>query len=587
MAEAVLGQKGTGLGHSYNLYAYGEQRGRDTANNRSKIYVEAKLTSGRTNWSSGYASYIRVYWHDNRENYDRLCFETAISSCAYNSSYYASGEIWVTHNDDGGLSGYVYATFTKGGTSSYAPSTGGVTTDWTALWTVPRASTPSIPNGAANIGDSVTISTNRASSSFTHTLSYKFGTATGQIATGVGTSTTWAIPDNLAKQIPNATEGTCTITCVTYNGGTNIGTKTYNCKLKIKDTVKPTVSGNVTVTEGNTNLNSLNLGVYLTNKSIINVTFAGAGIYDSTITKFCVQINDGETITADSIVNLNELIKSVPVIDGTNVIKAWVIDSRQISSDQKTANIIGRLYVPPIISSFISARCNESKKDDDENVYGKISVVGSITDIKGSDGTTSKNTMYCKYRYKDSNSSDWSNLIDVNVSGFNIDFTGDNSILISNSDGQSVEFLTSTKYDIELYLYDTIMLKDSGWSGSGEPEEDQLLKLLKRAGNLLTGFDLMHFNSSGKAIALGKKSEATGYALLTSKPSKWDSEYKNYFRKVGNHYNQITDSTAPTWATNTFYEREDYKWFEVRMDQIKFEGAIYLDNVKLLWYEEE
>ena len=83
------------------------------------------------------------------------------------------------------------------------------------------------------------------------------------------------------------------------------------------------------------------------------------------------------------------------------------------------------------------------------------------------------------------------------------------------------------------------------------------------------------------------KSEATGYVLLTSKPSKWDSEYKNYFRKVGNHYNQITDSTAPTWSADTFYEREDYKWFEVRMDQIKFEGALYLDNIKLLWYEEE
>ena len=54
MAEAVLGQKGTGLGNNYNLYAYGEQRSRDTANNRSKVYVEEKLTSGKTNWSSGY-----------------------------------------------------------------------------------------------------------------------------------------------------------------------------------------------------------------------------------------------------------------------------------------------------------------------------------------------------------------------------------------------------------------------------------------------------------------------------------------------------------------------------------------------------
>lgn len=579
--------KSTDLGNGYSLQAYFSQGNTDVSNNKSSVYVEAKLSSGNINWSSGYNSYIRVYWHDNRENYDRLVAETAISSCAYWSSYYASGTIDVYHKDDGTLSGYAYATFSKGGTSSYAPNSGGVATDWTALWSIARASTPSVSGGEGNIGSSVTINTNRASNSFTHTLSYKFGETTGTIASNVGASTTWAIPNTLANQIPNASEGNCTITCVTYNGNTNIGTKTYTLKLKVPDTIKPSISGNLSVSEGNSNINSLSLGVYLTDKSSVSVSFAGDGIYNSTITKFRAQINDNEIKEAETISDLNSLLSSISVNDGNNIIKAWVVDSRGKISDPVQTTIIGRLYVAPIISNFITARCNESKKDDDENVYGKISMTGSVTDIKGSNGTTSKNAIYCKYRYKESNSNSWSNLINLSISNYDIDLTGYNSILIMDPNNQAYEFLTSTKYDIELYLYDKVTLKESGWSGSGTPTEAQLLKLLKKTGNLLTGFDLMHFNSSGKSVSFGKKSEATGYILLASQPSNWSTNYKDYYRKVGNGYNKITDNAAPTWAANTFYEREDYKWFEIRMDQIKFEGSVYLDGIKLLWYEEE
>lgn len=127
------------MGNGYTLNAYFNQGDR-YPENYSKVYVEAKLTSTSTYWSSGYASYLRVYWHDNRENYDRLVSEVAMYGCSASSNYYASGTIDVYHKDDGTLSGYAYATFEKGGTSSYAPSSGGVSTDWTNLWSIDRAS---------------------------------------------------------------------------------------------------------------------------------------------------------------------------------------------------------------------------------------------------------------------------------------------------------------------------------------------------------------------------------------------------------------------------------------------------------------
>lgn len=534
MAEAVLGQKGTGLGNNYNLYAYGEQRGRDTANNRSKVYVEAKLTSGRTNWSSGYASYIRVYWHDNRENYDRLCFETAISSCSYNSSYYASGEIWVTHKDDGSLSGYVYATFTKGGTSGYAPSTGGVTTDWTALWAVARASTPSI-DGTIYTGTTVTINTNRASSSFTHVLSYKYGELTGYInnsdTTKIGASTSWAIPANFAAQFPNANKGTCTITCDTYNGSTKIGTKTYNKDIYINNSLVPTISAKSAV-DGNTTIKNLNWGVYLVGKSYPVLSITAAGIQGSSISTYHAKINTGDEKTGITVAELNTNIHNEAVISGTNTIKVWVTDSRGAKSTEHSITFTGRTYSSPQISAFNVARCKSSSDltEDDEGTSVKLSASGSITDVKNS-GNASKNVMYAKTRYRVSPNGTWSGLTNLsgNVSGYSFNKTGNASVNLAGT------FPTTSKYDIELYVYDTVMLTESGWSGSGTPTEAQLSKLTRLQKSILTGFDLMHFHKNGKSVAFGKKSEAG----------------------------------------------DNDKWFEVRMDNIRFEGDVYVNGVPL------
>jgi microcystin-dependent protein len=531
MAEAVLGQKGTGLGNNYNLYAYGEQRSRDTANNRSKVYVEAKLTSGNTNWSSGYASYIRVYWHDNRENYDRLCFETAISSCGYNSSYYASGEIWVTHKDDGSLSGYVYATFTKGGTSGYAPSTGGVTTDWTALWTVPRASTPSI-NGTIYTGTTVTINTNRASSSFTHVLSYKYGELTGYInnsdTTKIGASTSWAIPANFAAQFPNANKGTCTITCDTYNGSTKIGTKTYNKDIYINTSLVPTISAK-SVVDGNSAIKNLNWGVYLVGKSYPVLSITAAGIQGSSISTYHAKINTGDEKIGTTVTELNTKIRNEVVISGTNTIKIWVTDSRGAKSTEHSVTFTGRVYSSPQISAFNVARCKSSSDltEDDEGTSVKLSAAGSIIDVKNS-SNTSKNVMYAKTRYRVSPNGTWSSLTNLsgNVSGYSFDKTGNASVNLAGT------FPTTSKYDVELYVYDTVMLTESGWNGSGTPTEAQLSKLTRLQKSILTGFDLMHFHKNGKSVAFGKKSEAGD-----------------------------TD-----------------KWFEVRMDHIKFEGNVTVNG---------
>lgn len=279
---AASNSKSIDLGNGYTLTASFSQGERYTDSNYSKVTCTATLSSGGTRWESSYNSYIRIYWHDNRENYDRIVAEYALSSCAYWSSYSASGTINVYHKDDGTLSGYAYATFTKGGTSAYAPNTGGVATDLTALWSIARASTPSISPNPFNIGDTITINTNRASTAFTHTLSLVFGEYSYQIATGVTDSVTLNttnIANNLYQEIPDAAQGTGTLTCVTYNGSTNIGSKSITFTAKVVNS-NPTFNAyyqdinhtTVAITDDNSYIirNKSNIQIWLENVSAKN-----------------------------------------------------------------------------------------------------------------------------------------------------------------------------------------------------------------------------------------------------------------------------------------------------------------------------
>lgn len=149
----------------------------------------------------------------------------------------------VSHNADGTLSCPIVASFTHYGSDSL---TGGELSGNAVLDTIPRASTPTVSASSVQMGSAVTITTNRASSSFTHTLSYSFGGATGTIATGVGASYAWTVPD-LASRVNNATSGTCTITCQTYSGSTLIGTKTVSLTLTVPSRTAPTLSASSVV----------------------------------------------------------------------------------------------------------------------------------------------------------------------------------------------------------------------------------------------------------------------------------------------------------------------------------------------------
>ena len=113
------------------------------------------------------------------------------------------------------------------------------------LKTIPRTSSVSSTN--ANIGENITITINRASSSFKHTLSYSFCNLSGTIATKTSsTSVSWKLPTTFYAQIPNSKSSWGTITCDTYSGSTKIGSSSCRFDVYVKEsTNKPGISATV------------------------------------------------------------------------------------------------------------------------------------------------------------------------------------------------------------------------------------------------------------------------------------------------------------------------------------------------------
>ena len=138
----------------------------------------------------------------------------------------AEGSTTITHNNDGTKSISVAFSIDMAKVD-YTP--GAMSGSGTmALTTIARATQPTLSPASVTMGNTMTINLPRAASSFTHNVYYTFGSKKDVlIKSGATTSASWSpVPLDLANQIPNAPSGTGTITVITYNNGSAIGTKT-------------------------------------------------------------------------------------------------------------------------------------------------------------------------------------------------------------------------------------------------------------------------------------------------------------------------------------------------------------------------
>lgn len=424
-------------GNGFTLTASFNENSTSTANNTSNITCTATFSSSNANWQTGYPSTLTVYWHDNRENYDRQVASINFSGINQWDTKTASGTINVTHKDDGTLSGYAYAYFSKGSTTtSWACNSGGVTTDWTALTTIARASQPTLAGGNKfNIGDTITINTNRKSTAFTHTVTLYFGNYSYQIATGVTDTVafdTSTIANNMYQQIPNASVGQGNITLVTYNGSTQIGTKSVifeayvtNSNPTFNTTYQDINSTTIAITNNNQQLirNNSNLQISVTNTSAKNY---------ATLSSLTAVIN-GTTYTGSLRGTGGSIDVGTLNLSSNTTAQVILTDSRGISTTKNLNLIILDWVLPTAIISL--QRQNNFYSETDINVNAEYSSLDN------------KNTISIKVRYKkasDSTYGSYTTLQDNVTTTLTLDnsYAWDVQVLLEDAIGSTTYNLT-------------------------------------------------------------------------------------------------------------------------------------------------
>lgn len=372
-----------------------------------------------------------------------------------NTTTVASGTATIAHNSDGTKS---FSLSCEAGIYTYAVSATASGTH--TLTTIPRASTISATN--VNMGSASTITITRASSSFTHTLTYSFGNATGTIATKTtSTSVSWTPTLTLANQIPNAVSGKCTITCKTYSGTTEVGSKTCTMTLTVPSSVKPTITSLTAARVDGTVPTSWE--IYVQSKSKATLTINGAaGAYGSTISSYSIT-GGGYSSTASSFTT--GLLNT----SGTITFTASVTDSRGRVSANATVTISVVAYSAPSFSKYISQRCNSEGTSSDSGTYVKSTVNFSYASC------SSKNTITTATYYRKTTETSWTNASKTFNSGTAFTFGGGN---ISAESSYEVKFkLTDAFTSIE--VTDT----------------------------LSTASVVMDFKSGGLGVAVGKVAE--------------------------------------------------------------------------------
>ena len=366
----------------------------------------------------------------------------------------------ITHKDDGSRSVVIWAKGAISGTSLSSTDIGQTVT----LNTIARATTPVLSNSSPTIGTSITITLNRASTAFTHTLTYTFGSASGTIGSGIATSKTWTVPTSFASQIPSGTSGTGTIVCQTYNGSTLIGTKSVSFTANLSSGAAPTINS-VSISEGTEGLAS-KFGAYIKNKSKLKVSINASPSTGATIAKYETYIQavpySGQTFTSNLITTSGDIGVAVSVTDsrGFTATKSY------------TVTILD--YSPPTISSFIVNRRDSSGAIKDDGTHLGVTFQSSITPLNN------KNDKSWSIAYKESSAESWTTL-------------GGETSEAEYSQYRSYWY-TATTLDVNK-AYD-VQLTVTDYFGSVVSEAQ-----------VSTAFTIMDFRSTGKGMAIGKVSE--------------------------------------------------------------------------------
>ncbi|MDO4810755.1 MAG: DUF859 family phage minor structural protein [Eubacteriales bacterium] len=247
-----------------------------------------------------------------------------------------------------------------------------------SLYVVPAASAMTF--SGFTMGSDGNITVTRAVSSYTHTVTYQFGNAAGTIADkSSDTSINWMPPLDLARQVPNTTSGTGTLTIETYNGSTRIGSKEYDFTLYVPSDIQPEAALSVNLRNDNAVIDGW--GVCVKGYTKLQYAVTASGAYGSSI-RSCQFDFAGKTATGLSgTVEVNSAGSFVP--------RVKVADSRGRSVTVTGDGVTVYDYSEPTIGQLSVQRCNANGAAENEGVYIHIQGAFAVgADIGGRNSVT-------------------------------------------------------------------------------------------------------------------------------------------------------------------------------------------------------
>lgn len=234
MAINIYGSCSGSSGNKYDIWLNVKQNSQSIEDNKSNVTVKLLLKrndgypDSAYNLTEGSNSVILKVGGKERVN-KNLSIDTRNGVTVTLASW--TGD--VTHDDDGELSLSVSGSFTMGGTSL----SGGSVSGSFSCTDIPRASTLTLSKTSLNPEETVGVTLNTASDSFSHKIKWSLGdsSVTHSLSAGV-TKDAFTVPLSWADEIKNAKSGSISVALSTYKGTKKIGSRSYSLKLVIPAT---------------------------------------------------------------------------------------------------------------------------------------------------------------------------------------------------------------------------------------------------------------------------------------------------------------------------------------------------------------
>lgn len=393
----------------------------------------------------------------------------------------ATGATTITHGSDGSKT---FSASVSAGIYEWEPNCSGSATF--ALNQIARASTLTASNGT--LGASQVLTVNRKSDNLTHTITYACGTATGTVCTkSSSTSISWTPPLNLATQNTTGSSVTVKMTITTYLESADIGSSTTTITCDIPDSVVPSISVSAKrvayVTDSYTaswwdKYHPNDFVQSLTKVAIsINASMSYGAAIKSYETTFDGKTYTGQIFTADA-----------PSKSGSMSMSVTVTDSRG-RSNTVHPSITVLPYEKPRITEIKAYRYSSDYNVEDHN--GANAIIIPTYSVPASYNTDSiwvddQNT--CTIFYKKTSEAVWNELMCI-------------------EDMFESEFSPSTLSAIGLDASDLTFTADTGSSYDIKIELTDHVQTVTATARLGTGFTLMHWNTKGNGMGIGKRSE--------------------------------------------------------------------------------